>query len=142
MSEAIKEVIREFNKLAQIGQLAPSEFAEEGGLADRLVSNRDDREKLNSTQLRKVFQQIKGLEREVRKKKEGDQFDRSRLLNLMPMLAYAAGRGLLPLDFYNLLRGHLLNKDKLKTNQDFLRTAKFLEAVMAYHKYRSSEQGR
>ena len=39
-------------------------------------------------------------------------------------------------DFYDILKLSL-GQERLRTNADFLRSADFIEAVLAYHKYRS-----
>ena len=63
-------------------------------------------------------------------------FDRTQLVKFMPTLAYSTGRGLLPQDFYEILKLSL-GPERLKSKGDFLRAADFIEAVLAYHKYRS-----
>ncbi|NPV86942.1 MAG: type III-A CRISPR-associated protein Csm2 [Anaerolineae bacterium] len=134
---AIDNVIAEIRKLGSMSALQPQTFAEEGGYADKVAQ--DSKDKLKPTQLRKVFTEVKQirrkLERECRTEADWSQpFDRTDLLRLMPVLAYSQARGLLPKEVYELFK-LIFSKEKLKTNRDFERTADFLEAVLAYHKY-------
>jgi CRISPR type III-A-associated protein Csm2 len=135
----IAEVKKRFSGLQRMGDLRTDEFAEEGGLADSLAV--EFGVDLKPTQLRKVFSEIKRIrrqvEREARNEAERQQsFDRTRLLKLMPTLAYSVGRRLIPEDFYDILKLSL-GRERLQTNADFIRAADFIEAVLAYHKYRS-----
>jgi len=126
--EQVKDHIRGLNSMSE---LEPKYFAEEGGLADSLASGLGSG--LKPTQLRKIFHAIKDMRRQVERQLE---FDRTELALIMPTLAYAAGRNLLPKDFYEVLK-LCLGRERLRTKEDFLRTADFIEAVMAYHKYRN-----
>ncbi|MCS6859778.1 MAG: type III-A CRISPR-associated protein Csm2 [Abditibacteriales bacterium] len=124
-----------------MSELRPEEFALEGGLADQVVlsfggTKRKIKEALKPTQLRKVFHTLKEIQQEVKAKDKSGKFDSTKLLRLTPELAYATGRELLPRDFYLLLR-ECLDPKRLPTNADFLRAFDFVEAILAYHKYRS-----
>jgi len=139
MGLSIKEVKSEIEKLSSMKELTQDRFCEEGGYADILVQEWG-REKLKPTQLRKVFSQLKAVERDVEKsiKSEVDwnkPFDRTKVIPLMPLLAYATGRNLMPKDFYDIMRTCLSAK-KMNTNLDFKRLAEFVEAILAYHKFR------
>jgi CRISPR-associated protein Csm2 len=140
---SIAEVKRKIQNLRQMSELKPDEFTEENGLADSLAS--EFGENLKPTQLRKVFTEIKRIRRKVERDNRSTAaragaFDRTQLLHLMPTLAYASGRKLLPKEFYEILK-LILGRDRLQTNTDFLRAADFIEAVLAYHKYRASGGG-
>lgn len=146
MGYSIREVKEKIQELSAMSELDPSLFCEEEGLADSLIQefNRQ-RKDLKPTQLRKVFQELKAIQRDVRKKirvgVEKDKelpFDdeyRTKVVKLMPYLAYSVGRGLIPKDFYELIK-LCLSTEKLKTYGDFLRVADFVETIMAYHKFR------
>jgi len=127
-----REVIEEIRRLPRMKDLAVERFAEEGGLADSLA--REFGDKLKPTQLRKVFHQLKSLKMKVKRERK---FERSDLVKLLPTLAYATGRGLMPKDFYDLMK-ECIHRDRLQDSEDFLRFAEFLEALLAFHKYRSS----
>jgi CRISPR-associated protein Csm2 len=122
--------------------LEVTEFSEEDGLADSLVQYFvSERKELKATQLRKIFQAIKIIQRkiepQIRKnsKVAEERFDRSAVAGLMVNLAYAKGRRLIPDDFYNILK-QCLSQQKLQTNEDFMRVADFTEAILAYYKFR------
>jgi CRISPR type III-A-associated protein Csm2 len=131
----IQSVLEAIRRKETMSELQPEEFAEEGQLADQVAGHfgKDD---LKPTQLRKVFHTLKRMQQGVKGKKADDPFDRTELLKLIPELAYATGRGLLPQKFYELLR-LCLSSEKVKTNADFLRAFDFVEAILAYHKFRS-----
>jgi CRISPR type III-A-associated protein Csm2 len=134
----ISEVKAQLKEISVMTDLKLEDFAEEGKLADSIADHFG--EKLKATQLRKVFHKIKLIEREVKKAhKQDEEFKRSSLLELMPILAYSTGRGLIPKEFYEILK-ECFSSERLKTNADFLRVAQFMEAIMAYHKYRSEEE--
>lgn len=117
--------------------LAPSMFCEPGKLGDAIAVTL--MEKLKPTQLRKVFNPIKQIGRQlnVAGLKSSDPIptdQRSSILMLLPPLAYARGRDLIPEEFYQLLVV-CLDSNKLKTVADFNRLDEFLTAILAYHKY-------
>lgn len=132
------------SNLRSMQDLLPKDFADIGGLADQLADY--DEKELRATQLRKIFHALKDIERQVKrelrggKKKETDPFESSQLLLLMPDLAYAKGRKLIPDDFYDVLQ--LVLRKKVETYADFERAMQFIEAVMAYHKFHNPSGAR
>ena len=134
MPYTVEQIKNHIQKLRSMSDLKPEDFAEEDGLADSLVQElKRLRRDLKPTQMRKVFHAIKDMRRKVERQQE---FDRTELALIMPMLAYAVGRDLLPRDFYDVLK-LCLGSERLRSREDFLRAADFIEAVMAYHKYRN-----
>lgn len=133
----VKEVRQRIEALPSMSALEPTDYCEENGLADSLAQEFVKKEKeLKATQLRRVFDELKLIQREVEREADPQKaFDRTRLVKLMPILAYASGRGLIPRDFYELMKT-CLGAGKLKTNEDFLCTAHFVTAILAYHKFR------
>lgn len=109
--------------------LPPSQYAEEKGMADRFII--EIKGDLKPTQLRRFFHQIKELQHEFKKNKT---FDHSRVALLMPILAYAVGRGLIPVKFYDLMK-FCFGSERCKSHEDFENAAQFLEAILAYQKY-------
>lgn len=110
------------------------DFAEPGKLADGLAKGYRDR--LKATQLRRFFHAIKNVERGMRGYRDEEPLPteiRGRLLPLMPELAYAQGRGLIPRDFYGLMKA-CLSSQRLQTVGDFRLLTAFLTAILAYHK--------
>lgn len=140
MPNNAEEVKEQLQRLKAMHELQPEKFAYEGGLADTLATA-FGKDALKSTQLRKIFHALKEIERDVKRELRGkrktlqDQFDAQQLTLLMPDLAYAYGRGLIPKEFYEIMR--LCLRDKVKTYEDFLRSVQFIEAVLAYHKFRN-----
>lgn len=117
--------------------LRVEDFAEPGKLAEELVKRYKDR--LKAAQLRRFFHTIKNIERRMRGRREDDALtdeDRQDVLRLLPELAYARGRDLIPGDFYELMKT-CLGSGKMKTVRDFRRLAAFLTAILAYHKLHS-----
>jgi CRISPR-associated protein Csm2 len=142
--DRIGSIIEKLNKLPSMSALKREEYSDEGGYADQVVRAFGETEKgqvkkenirdaLKSTQLRKVFHALKKVQLSVKKT---NTFQRSQILKIVPELAYATGRDLLPREFYDLLKV-CLSANKLKTKDDFLMTFHFIEAILAYHKYRS-----
>ncbi len=84
---------------------------------------------INATQLRKIFDEIKGLLKSER---------RLQKLNLLrPKLAYTKGRGLIDDKLYVILNACI---DKLnKANDDDCEAFKlFMESLVGYHKFYST----
>lgn len=126
--------------------LCPEQFAEPGKLADQLAKAyiRDRSAELKPTQLRKVFHALKEKERKLKAKKDSEELgseDKSDLYLVAPELAYARGRGLIPQDFYELMRV-CLSSEKLQTVLDFRRLIQFITAILGYHKYHDKMKGR
>ncbi len=134
-SELIKQPMANFG---------PEKFAERDGYAEQfikeiLLRKNDKKVKgLNSTQLRKIFHQVKHLEQKFRSKKPEDKIERAEIALLSAQLAYASGRDLIPDDFFDLVT-FCLKPERCSTKADFDNVAKFLETLMAYHKYYSSQ---
>jgi CRISPR type III-A-associated protein Csm2 len=112
-----------------MASLSAIKYAEENGLADEFARN--IKKELNPTQLRRFFHQVKDLQ--LRFEKENN-FDRAKIALIMPTLAYAVGRSLIPAEFYDLMK-FCFGSEKCKTKADFENSVQFLEAILAYHKY-------
>lgn len=143
VNNVVSELQKQDDSLSKILQL--EDFAEEGKLADNLAKHYlSDGDKLKATQLRRFFHAIKNIERGMKGKSGEDETAlpksvRAELLPLLPELAYARGRGLIPDDFYQLLKT-CLSSQKLKTVADFKRLVAFLTAIMAYHKFHEGQK--
>lgn len=141
-----KNIIEELEKKGSFSELLRIEdFAEEKKVADQLA--REFRKSLKPTQLRRIFHAIKEVERNLKEvtkdddKKELTSQNRSRIFRLLPELAYARGRLLIPQKFYRLMRISL-GTEKLKTVKDLRVFIEFLTAMLAYHKYHEKEGGK
>lgn len=127
--------------LAQPGPLVrvlkPEEFAVEEAVADTIAF--EFKSLLQPTQTRRIFHTIKQIENQARRMNDEsplEEKDRLRLTLLIPELAYAAGRGLIPKEFYEILK-LALAQDKLQTVGDLRRLVQFLTAIVAYQKFHS-----
>ena len=83
-------LVSKIKSLPRMNNLKAEDFAMPGGLADCFAEKM--KKDLKATQLRRFFHEIKDLKLEF--KVTG--FNRSRIAMLMPMLAYAKGRGVIP----------------------------------------------
>lgn len=137
--DAVQEAITHIRQLERMRCLQLDDFAPEGKLADR-VAQASIKADLQSTQLYKIFHELKNIQKEVWRAPD-EPFERTKVLRLIPLLAYAAGRKVIPEKFYQLLKA-LLDTSKIETNADFLRAFDFIEAILAYHKYHSEKKKR
>jgi len=128
ISEEGKRILEEIKRLQKMRELDMEKICVPGGYADKLAK---EFKNLKPTQLRKFFQEIKTIERNIRRKEQ--RFNYANVVKIFPLLAYAKGRNLIPDEFYRLLKS-CLSKEKLETNEDFLKVAKFMTAILAYHK--------
>jgi len=127
----IQNIIKEINNCEQFHKVEIKKFAlPEEGWADQIAEAM--KRKMNTTQLRKVFNSIKLLEQKNRDKKDEDKFDDPKLYMILPYLAYAKGRKFIPPDFYDLIK--VIIQEKIKTVGDFRRFCEFMTAIVAYHK--------
>jgi CRISPR-associated protein Csm2 len=134
MATKIDEILWKLKSLSRMADLNPTDFAEEGGYADTLA--REFGRDLKSTQLRKVFGALKQVDIQVKRDPLDKPLARSEINRLIPELAYAFGRNLVPKGFYDLMK-MCLSQTKLQTVGDFRRLMEFLTALLAYHKFHS-----
>jgi len=130
----IVEKIKESDlSLSQL--LKPEEFCDRGQYADKLA--KEFKKSLNPTQLRKFFSSIKAIEIKLKNKEDKDPLPTTharKIITLIPELAYAKGRNLIPQRFYELMSACLSPK-RLKTVGDLKCLDLFLTTFLAYHKY-------
>lgn len=86
--------------------------------------------KLNTNQLRKIFEQIKETENDLPDMK----VVKNKLYKLLPLVAYAVGRDNCPPDFFKLLEACITDK-ALVDQEDVERLIEFLTSIVAYSKY-------
>jgi len=132
---AIREVIREVNGLSIFDDIEVKKFAAEGGYAERVA--RDI--KLETSQLRKFFNTMKKIERDLKKKSWREVEGEFYLLE--PRIAYATARGHVPQGFYELIKVCMRKvaprdvEDEQKIKNSFKKFVRFVEAIVAYHRY-------
>ncbi len=139
--EDITKVIKKAKKLSEV--LTPEVFAPPGGWAfivtkqiKEQAGKKDPKTKkkfpqLKTSQLRKIFAEVKDI---CDKRIRGISQDNTELYLLYPKLAYAQGRDLMPMNFYELLIACL---DKLRNStdkKDFGMFEEFMTAIVAYNK--------
>lgn len=108
-------------------------LVDDAGFADIIACKNKG---IKSTQLRKFFDYVKQIERDLKDKQVWDDEITARFSLLRPKLAYAKARGLVPDSFFRFI-DMCMNKvkgsdDKVKAYTKFIQ---FLEAIVAYHKY-------
>ncbi|AEB09562.1 type III-A CRISPR-associated protein Csm2 [Desulfobacca acetoxidans] len=127
----VKKIIDEIKEKNQFSQITIEEFAPEEGWANSIAKELKDKRR----QLRKVFAQIKDIEKKIKKMNEQDELNEPKIFLILPQVAYARGRNLIPVDFYNLIKIIIGTKGKgtkLKKVEDFRRFTDFMTAVVAY----------
>lgn len=124
------EKIKSAPKLSDV--LTPKEFAPIGGWAYEIALElKSAKPKLNTSQLRKIFTEIKS----ICDNREKVLQDKTHLYLLYPKLAYAKGRELMPEVFYNLIVACLDKlKDEKADEEDFKNFGDFMTAIVAYNK--------
>lgn len=129
--------LERIEQLACFSELNVADFAPEDGLAYREAKHYGNR--LKTSQLRKFFDAIKDIENRV---DDVDDIEwdrlRGRFYLLQPKLAYARARDLVPEDFYRLMSTSMQKirtDDRESFKEDYERFVRFLEAIVAYHKY-------
>lgn len=132
----MNSIITEINNITEFHRVEVKDFAPDGAWATQIAKHMGKETKM--TQLRKVFNEIKGIEVSLKSKKakDNDPFNEDRFLLLMPKLAFARARNLIHKDFYELMKTIIGNKNRTKIKQvkDFRRFVEFLTAIVAYHK--------
>lgn len=108
------------------------EYLEPGGFCFKFAKEA----KIERTQLRKYFDEIKQIKALI-KGKEGDDLEykiRIKLAALIPKFAYAKGRRLIEKDVYEFF-SLVLKEVKGGKVKDFNTFEQILEAILAYHRY-------
>jgi len=133
----IDGIIQHIRNNANFSAIGVELFAPDGEWGTQIA--RFLREKTKMTQLRKVFGEIKRIERKTKGKGEDAPFeDQSSLYLLIPQLAFAKARKLIQDKFYEIIKliigGGKNTPTKIKTIGDYQRFVEFMTAIVAYHK--------
>jgi len=130
-NNVVSQLERRSDSLSSI--LHVKDFAGTGELADQLAQSYGGA--LKATQLRRLFHAIKDIERRLpRDDRQLNDDELTEILPLIPALAYARGRDLIPQEFYALMRV-CMDSTRLRTVADFRLLTRLLEAILGYHKY-------
>jgi len=112
------------------------ELLKDGGLIDKVTKQREFRN-LNTTQLRKFFDEVKSIDYKLQ---ESDNWSatEAELWKLVPSIKYAAGRGTIPKVFADFI-SKAIERISMAENgkQAFLNFERIFESIVAYHKYNS-----
>lgn len=132
----IRDIIKKIDSLQNMSELDEKTIAEENGYAESVARDRDIKKRLKTTQLRRIFDRAKTIERNL----NDQDWDavQSDFYMLRPELAYAKARKLIPDQFFRLVDACMKQVDKGDNEQkrsNYARFVRFLEAIVAYHKY-------
>ena len=133
----IGKILDEISKLKMLKDLSIKLIADENGYADKIAHTLRN---MKTAQLRRFFGAIKSIERTIEEENSENAWDEveAEFYLLKPKIAYAKGRKLIPEEFYQVLKVSL-NKINVGTNgekiENFKRFVKFLESIVAYHKF-------
>jgi CRISPR-associated protein Csm2 len=133
--ELEKKIQKEINKIESLKSFAQfeyEEFAPENKVAHLLAKLTEE---TKMRQLRKVFAEIKNIEKKVKGRSKTEEIEARETIRLLPQLAYASGRDLIHREFYKFLKlviGTNSETTKLKTVADFQTFVDFMTAVVAY----------
>lgn len=134
-NDEFKSIINYIKNLKKLSDLTPKEYADIDGFADIIAGELS--KKLNTNQLRKFF----GAVRNIEKKKKWEEIE-PELYLLKPKLAVSVGRKLIPRGFYEFMKVTMSKIDVGENDEEKLENfdtfVKFLEAIVAYHKYYSN----
>lgn len=124
--------IKEAQSLKEV--FIPEKYALPNGWAYKTAESLD-KDAMNSNQLRKIFTQLKTIEENINRSKENNLTNEqmNQILLLMPQIAYAKGRNLIPWPFYNLMK-ECITPNKIKDKDDYKSFVNFYTAVVAYSK--------
>ena len=108
---------------------------DDGGVIDKLTERNGEFHNINTTQLRKFFEEVKNIEYRLSEKNDWNALEAD-LWKLVPSIKYAAGRGNVPKSFSNFISESVeAISESQNKKQTFLNFERIFEAIIAYHKY-------
>ena len=122
-----EEIAGEIKKLDSLAELEAAALVEYGEKMGDFLANQV---RLKTTQIRKFLDAVNKISAEGLDKE--DEFFRERTILLKPKLAYAAGRQDEVKPLMTVLDPCM---DRVEDGKDFDRFARFVESIVAYHKY-------
>jgi len=126
-----EDVKKEISALDKLSDLEVKKYADTGGYADVIARANKN---LKTTQLRKFFSAIRSME----KKADSWKNIEADFYLLKPQLANASGRGLIPKGFYEVMKKMMDKVDRGDDDEkieNFRVFVRFLESIVAYHKF-------
>ncbi|GMG97782.1 type III-A CRISPR-associated protein Csm2 [Tepidimicrobium xylanilyticum] len=131
----IDSLIDEIKKVDSLKKVfKPENYALPDGWAHKTAESLS-KDAMNSNQLRKIFTQLKNIEESIDRNKGNEltQEQMNKILLLMPQIAYARGRNLIPWPFYNLMK-ECITPNKIRDREDYKSFVSFYTSVIAYSK--------
>lgn len=134
----MNEILKPIKESADLGKVSIEDIAKPDGIAEKVAKQlKNDRSKLNTTQLRKYFDTIIKIKEKI--SESGWESAQSDYYMLYPTLAYAKGRGTIPENFYSFC---ILCLDKIPSKngnqasaENFNKFVSIMESLVAYSKY-------
>ncbi len=132
----LKKVNRELKEAKSVSEVFKDTdiYKPEGKLFKILSENKNS---FKTTQLRKIFSEIKIIEMEIERKKGLTEDIKKRILRIYPKLAYSKARGLIEKNFYHFF---VLLLDKMeKDKEEALKVCDIFTSIVAFKKFLDSE---
>lgn len=123
------EIVGQLKPLQNLAALSTDTLVEQ---AEKLGDFLANRVRLKTSQIRKFLDAVNEIKSKGVQRPDNDPFFRSQCMLLKPKLAYAAGR---QDEVKPLMAVLALCIDKVRTKEDFTRFYRFVEAIIAYHRY-------
>ena len=124
------EIAREIKGLEKMSDLSAEKLV---SFADNLGEFLANRARLKTSQIRKFLDAVNSIKSRGRAKRGEASFFQRETLLLKPKLAYAAGRQ--KNEVKPLMEVLDPCMDKVKDEEDFLNFSRFVEAIVAYHRF-------
>jgi len=129
-----EEIARDIKRLGKMSEFSPEKLVR---FADVLGDFLANKARLKTSQIRKFLDAVNSIKSRGRAKKEEASFFRRETLLLKPKLAYAAGRQDEVKPLMEVLDPCM---DKVKDEDDFLNFSRFVEAIIAYHRFHGGRE--
>lgn len=130
VTKEITKIVQEISSLSSMAEFDAQKLVEK---ADKLGELLAKHIKLETSQIRKFLDAVTKISYERFDREDGDNYVRQEAILLRPKLAYSAGRNrekVKPL--MDVLDPCL---SRIKSTRDFDRFHRFVEAIIAYHRY-------
>lgn len=123
-------VVREVSQLHSLESLSAERLVEMASQMGDFLANRI---RLKTSQIRKFLDAVNEIKTKSVQQATEDAFYRSECMLLKPKLAYAAGRQ--PAEVKPLMSVLVPCIDRVYNKKDFSNFYRFVEAIMAYHRF-------
>ena len=132
VAEAIKKAIGDNDKT--FSTLSADVLVNQAEILGRfLATNGEEKDRLKTTQIRKFLDTVNTIKG---RGAQGEDYYKNQCILLKPKLAYAAGRQSAVKPLMKVLEPCI---DKVKNEKDFTHFHRFVEAIVAYHRYHGGQ---